>query len=234
MSVLAREPSSPSPPPPSPPLALVTAPQPDPDPGTDLDAAEAAAVAAVIAGDLAWSVWSDLVAAGHDPDRLRALVGRGYLEPWDRPEGLHVSLTPWAAWRLHLAIVEHWEFDHVEVPRDDGRRGPAAGPAPPVRVRAAYEVPRWAAAGVDERGDPVPPPRQVRLPRHAAERPLPFPERVPDRAPGPVEAYLMTEAVDPATGDPVRDPATGRPQQTPMTLWGRTIAIDRRLARGPA
>lgn len=81
------------------------------DPLDTLSAAESALLAAICAGPpaalpLAWSGRARLEADGHAPETIDGLVVAGWLVLWELAEGVQVTLTPLAAYRLRVELEE--------------------------------------------------------------------------------------------------------------------------------
>ncbi len=160
-----------------------------------LEDAQRAVVLAVVAAPEAWSRAEDLALA-FGPEVVTALIGLGWLDLWQRPDYTAITLTPIAAVRLKVRIVEHW----ATAPKD--KDDPSPG-------RCVAEMPGWR--------DESTPERAVKLPRHAHEVELPFPELVPDHRPGP---ELL---IDEVSEEPVRL------FQDALRPRGVTVVIDRRI-----
>jgi len=73
----------------------------------DLTTAERALLDAVVQpGISAWTRLDRLESLGHETTTLDGLVLAGWLELWGLSDGLHVTLTPLAAYRLRVEIDE--------------------------------------------------------------------------------------------------------------------------------
>ena len=167
---------------------------------------EAAALARIVAAPHAWTeINGDAVV-------MTALEARGLVVMWDRDrrgrafkDGPYASLTPLAAHRLAVILVERGPDDH----------------------------PVWREAARDDYGDPILDETPLKPPRWGRERSLEFAETIADGAPSPVdeaimaEEFLMRERRTP-DGQFVVDPNTGQVVKEVVTLFGMPVRIDRK------
>jgi hypothetical protein len=63
----------------------------------------------LVSGDEAWVEQTTLEAAGLSADHLTRLQAEGWVEPWPLPQGVCWCLTPWAAERFNVHLVERWQ-----------------------------------------------------------------------------------------------------------------------------
>jgi hypothetical protein len=178
----------------------------------------------IAVGTYAATIRSALLAAGHDDATIDAMVSEGWLVVWDllkiskkvlkrlrawlpkkMADGQLVSISPWAAERLRLELVQE----------------------------GANDRPRWGKM-IDEEllrlGLPQPTtplPSYARLPTQPDHyeailfSPFRLPVDLPDKkAVKPEDAVMMQEEIDEATHRPKLDPETGQKIKRTVMVWG--------------
>lgn len=167
------------------------------------------ALSLILAAPEAWVTQDTLEAAGVPVAELEGLEAEGLLVRWPLPKGLAWTLTPWGVWVADTRIVEKPVRGPLRAVKRK-REHPQLGKLKYVRD-TALDTPHFAEGRFDMESDGRDLP-QVKIPRHAHECPLDFPELVPDPLPGP-------EFLEDEEGEPVR-------------LFGEravTVRIDKRI-----
>jgi hypothetical protein len=145
----------------------------------EMSDADLAFLDAIVAGVEAWSMVDALEAAGHGGATLAGLEAAGFVERWERPDGLAVTLTPWGKYCREVEIGERTIV--VRVAKTEGGQPVIGRDGEPATVGVPELVPYWKAPGT-----PTAPRSALRVGCR-----LPFPELVPDPLPGP--EYLVDE-----------------------------------------